>query len=277
LKRKIWKMFSDERIASADLITPSAELTANGSTVVNGHADLPARSGPPRSRKNEHVDVLSPARQALQNHQQGLAELQSEVERVSKPVAWLRDKLSAATAELGHAEAELAQIDAQHAAAIAKAARENTDAPSLPASSADAEGTLQRARRNCNSVRQAMTECEQDLQRANQNMESARSGFDQLVLGILVEEHSARLRTWQDASAACFAAEAALLALEQAIGERGRELHEKTGSVAWLQKLEALRKPIVAQDGLGPRDLAVASQRWGAVLHRLASDPSATF
>lgn len=270
-------MFSDnaERIAQADVLTPTPELTAHGAITVNGSADVPARSGPPTPRRSDPPTPPSPARAALHNHQQELVELQANHQRASKPVDFLRTKLVIATADLSAAESELAKIDAAHSAALARAAREGTEVPAPP-SSADAEARLARARRNTNSVRQALAECQQDQAAAAAALEGANARFGALALAVLVEEHAACLLAWQDASAACFAAEAAVLGLEAAIGERGRELAQN-GNLLYLQRLEALRQPIAARDGLGPRDLAVAAQRWSAVLQRLQSDPGAGF
>lgn len=269
--------FSDNpRIGHSDVIVPSAELTAAGAVAVNGSADVP-RMGPPRPRSPDAPPAPpTPARAALAQHQAALIELQADHQRASKPVEFLRAQLASATSDLQRAEAKLAEIDATHSAALAKAAREGTEVVAQP-SSMDAEAHVSRARRNCNSVRQALDECLRDQQGASAAHEAAKAKFDQIALAILVEEHEAHLRLWADAHARSVEAELVILGLQEAIGEHGRALNQKDGSVAWLQALERLRQPsnAAAPVEAGPRQLSAAAQRWSAVLRRLETDPSA--
>lgn len=224
---------------------------------------------------------LPPARAQLAEHQANLAKLSVECERTGKPVDWLRQKLAEATAVLTQAEATLAGIDAAHSRAIAEAARTGTFSAE-PVESVDAEAAVQRARRNVNSVRMALEEVAQDLVRANSNLEASKTAFDQLALRILIEEHDARLEHWAKCRDKYFIAEAELLGLHAAIGEHGRGLESKAPGVGihWLQTLEKLHQPWHIPDGhveLGPREINAAASRWAAVLHRLKSDPGATF
>jgi hypothetical protein len=273
------------RVAQADTYTPSSKLDAVGSTEINGHADTSpvTRMGPPRPRTAEAASPpLSPARVALVAHLQHLSKLAAECDRTSKPVDRLREQLSAAMVELGNAEHVLAGIDAQHSAAIAAAARSDC-CSAEPVESADAEANIARSRRHVNSVRQALDECAQDQIKANQNLESARTHFDRLALNILIEEHHLYLDRWAAARDAYHIAEIELVALHEAIGQHGRELQDKApgAGIPWLQKLEALRPPWNIEHGHvergGPREVSAASGRWSAVLHRLKSDPGATF
>jgi hypothetical protein len=271
------------RLASAD-VEAGLSGAALGTTEVTGHAeaDMPtARSGPPRARSEAVSPALSPARAALAQHQTNLAVLAAECDRTSKPVARLRQQLTEATAELGRAEVALNAIDAEHSARIAEAAR--LDGCSIePPNSTAAEIAVERGRRNVNSVRMALDECAQDQIKANSNLEALRARLAELLLPILVEEHHARLEVWARARDALYVAEVELLGLHVAIGQYGRDLQEKApgAGIPVLQKLETLREPWHIADGhaeRGPREVSAASSRWSAVLHRLRSDPNATF
>jgi hypothetical protein len=134
------------RIAQADTQTPHAQLDAHGAVAVNGSAtaDTPtSRMGPSRT---ETVPALSPARQALAQHQAHMVRLAGDLERVSKPVDRLRQQLAEAMSELGRAEAGLAAIDAEHSARIAEAARLDAGSVDPPGSTA-AEAAIERSAR----------------------------------------------------------------------------------------------------------------------------------
>jgi chromosome segregation ATPase len=182
--------------------------------------------GPPRLRSETVFPALSPARQALADHLEHLAKLAAEVERKSKPVARLREQLSAAHVDLQNAEHVLADIDAAHSAAIAKAAREDC-CSEQPVESSDAEAAVSRARRNVNSIRMALEEVSQDQIQANANLEAAKTRFDQLALDILVEEFSTRLPQWALQRDKFHLAEIDMLGLLQALGEHGRALESR--------------------------------------------------
>jgi hypothetical protein len=274
------------RLAVLDQHTPASELAAHGSVAVNGHADdamPPTRMGPPRPRVEAPSPALSPARQALAHHLGNLAKLAAEVERKSKPVARLREQLGAAHVELQNAERVLADLDAQHSAAIAEAARVGC-CSAEPVESADAEAAVERARRNCNSVRMAMEEVNRDLVQANANLTAADAHFDRLALAILVEEHEAHLLIWAKARDAYHLAEINLIGLLAALGEHGRTLESSApgAGLVWLRQLEKMQPPWHHLDHGhvergGPREVSAASGRWSAVLHRLKTDPGATF
>jgi chromosome segregation ATPase len=173
------------RVATVDTET-GCRFAGHGTVAINGHAETdapPLRLGPPRPCAETVSPTLSPARRALADHQATLAKLAAEFERVSKPVDRLRDQLAAANIELQNAEHVLADIDKQHSAAIAKAARENCCSME-PVESAEAEAAVSRARRNVNSVRMALDEVSQDQIRANQNLEAAGTAFDALALRV---------------------------------------------------------------------------------------------
>jgi hypothetical protein len=217
------------RLATADVDAPRSELAAHGTVAINGSADATAtvtRMGPPRLRSETVFPALSPARQALADHLEHLAKLAAEVERKSKPVARLREQLSAAHVDLQNAEHVLADIDAAHSAAIAKAAREDC-CSEQPVESSDAEAAVSRARRNVNSIRMALEEVSQDQIQANANLEAAKTRFDQLALDILVEEFSTRLPQWALQRDKFHLAEIDMLGLLQALGEHGRALESR--------------------------------------------------
>jgi hypothetical protein len=264
---------------------PTSQLAAHGTVAVNGSAEATApvtRAGPPRPR-SETVSSLSPARQALAQHQAHLVKLQAEANLKAKPVARLREQLSQAMVDLANSEHVLANIDAAHSAEIAKAARDNCCSVE-PVESAEAEASVQRARRNVNSVRMAMDECVQDQQRANAVVEAARPHFDALVLAVVVEEFGTRLTQWARQRDKFHLEEIDLMGLLQALGQHGRDMEASTpgAGLVWLRQLEKLQPPWHhlehghVERG-GPREVSAASGRWSAVLHRLKSDPGATF
>ena len=274
------------RLATADTIAPRSELAAHGEVAINGSADAAApepRAGPPRKRSETVSTALSPARQALADHQANLVQLQAEVDRVSRPVNRLREQLAAATIDLQNAEMVLTNIDALHSAAIAEAARVGC-CSSEPVESADAEAAVSRAARHVNSIKMALDECVQDQLRANSMVEAARPHFDQLALAVLCEEFNTRLEDWSRKRDAFHIAEIDLTGLLQAIGQRGRDLEASTpgAGLVTLRQLERMQPPWShlehghVERG-GPREVSAASARWTAVLHRLASDPNASF
>jgi hypothetical protein len=278
------------RTGAADTVMPGLVFNGHGAVAVEGRADVntaPARAGPPRPRSEaptaDTPAPLTQARAALADHLAHLSQLAVEVERTAKPAERLRQQLTAAVAALSVAEAALAGIDRQHAAALATSARDGTDAPTFPPSSAAAEGAVDRARRNCNSIRQALDECQRDQIVAAANLEAGKTRFDQLALAILVEEHHARVACWARARDAYHLAEIELISLHEAIGQRGRDLESKTAGagLVWLRQLEKLRQPWNIASGHiergGPKEINTAASRWSAVLHRLKSDPNATF
>jgi hypothetical protein len=241
------------------------------------------RMGPPRPRSETVSPALSPARQRLANHLAHLGELAAEAERKSKPVEWCEAQVRKVTAELAEAEAALAAIDADHSARIVEAARRDS-CSAEPLESVEAESRVAHSRRNCNSVRTALEEVRQDQIRANANLTAAHTHFDQLALAILVEEHEAHLQHWARQRDAFYLAEIDLLGLQDAMGAYGRELQDKApgAGIPWLQQLEKLRPPWHHLDHGhvergGPREVSAAASRWGAVLHRLKSDPDANF
>jgi hypothetical protein len=273
------------RLASADV---EAGLTgaALGTTEVTGHAeaDTTARSGPPRPRTAEAASpALSPARQALADHLGNLEKLAAEVARKAKPVDRLREQLAAAQVDLANSELVLNNIDAAHSAAIAEAARVG-GCSAEPVESADAEAAVARSRRHVNSIRQALEEVNADQIKANQNLESAKASFDQIALDILVEEFNIRLPQWALQRDKFHLAEIDMLGLLQALGQQGRDLEAATAGsgLVWLRKLETLQPPWHHLEAGhvergGPREVSAASSRWSAVLHRLKTDPGATF
>lgn len=271
------------RLATADTETPRSELAAHGSVAINGSAEAVTRMGPPRARSEAPSPALSPARAALANHLAHLVKLAAEVDRTSKPVDRLRQQLTEATAELGRAEVALNAIDAEHSARIAEAAR--LDGCSIePPNSTDAEVAVERARRNVNSVRMALDDCAQDQIKANSNLTAARAHFDQLALAILVEEHEAHLQVWAKARDAYHIAEINLIGLLQALGAHGRDLESSVpgSGIPWLRQLEKMQPPWHHLDHGhvergGPREVSAAASWWGAVLHRVKSDPDANF
>jgi hypothetical protein len=271
------------RVAQADTYTPRSKLDAVGTTEINGHADTSPVTRMPRARSETVSPALSPARQALAQHLEHLSKLAAEANRKAAPVDRIRQQLSAAHVELQNAELILANIDKAHAAAIAKAAREDC-CSEQPVESSDAEAAVERARRNCNSVRMAMEEVNRDLVQANANLTAADTHFDQLALAILVEEHEAHLLIWAKARDAYHLAEINLIGLLAALGERGRTLESSApgAGLVWLRQLEKMQPPWHHLDHGhvergGPREVSAASGRWSAVLHRLKSDPGATF
>jgi hypothetical protein len=259
--------YSDRRRGPAGFHQFAIEITGN--------------VGPPRPRAETVSPTLSPARQALADHQAALAKLSAEIARVSKPVDRLRQQLSAAMLELQNSEHVLADIDKQHSAAIAKAARDNC-CSAEPVESEDAEAAVSRARRNCNSIRQALAECSEDQVRANANLEAAKTQFDQLTLAVLVEEFNTFRENWARKRDEFHLAEIDMLGLLQALGERGRELEASApgGGLVWLRQLEKLQPPWHLDAGHvergGPREISVAASRWSAMLAKLKSDPNAT-
>jgi chromosome segregation ATPase len=268
----------DTRLASLDKDTPPSTLEATGSTLVNGSAsdDLPAT----RMERSETVP-LSPARQTLQEYLGHLANLSAELTRTQRPVENLSQRLAAATSDLQKSEADLATIDAAHAAAIAKAAKDDTFSVEPPRSE-ETEAAVSRARRNVNTIRMALDEVAQDHERANASVEKAKARFDAITLAIFVEEHTSRLETWAQDRDKFYASEALLRGLHECIGQRGRELEQKTpgAGLLFLRQLEKLRPPWNLEAGHqenGPREVNAAANRWSGVLRRLRDDPHATF
>jgi hypothetical protein len=266
------------RGAKLDTATPPLHLVAHGEVAVNGAAETPARSGPHRPRTEAPSPAPSTARSSLVSHQATIARLEADAVRAAKPVARLLDQLAAATADLQKAETELAASDAQRANALARAAREGTDAPVLPAADTGAEVVASRAR-VMNTLRLALDECRQDQQRAAAALEAAKGLFAALVLAVALAEHEALLKIWHARRDLLFDVEEQVLGLETAIGERARQLQSETGNLSWLQRLEGIRQPwkSVPHREIGPREVNVAANRWLAVLTALRSDPDVCF
>jgi hypothetical protein len=263
------------RLATADATTSCSQLSAHGEVTVNAVT--------PRPRTETVTPTLSPARAALANHLAHLTKLSTSADNVSRPVARLREQLSAATIALSNAELVLANLDKQHSAAIAKAAREDCCSVE-PVESANAEAAVQRARRSCNSIQMALAECSEDQIKANAALTAAATNFDAIALRILVEEFEARLQHWAHKRDAFHFAEIDLLGLLQAIGQYGRDLESSApgAGLFWLQRLEKLQPPWHHLDfghveHGGPREVSAASSKWSAVLVRLKSDANATF
>jgi hypothetical protein len=88
---------------------------------------------------------------------------------------------------------------------------------------------------------------------------------------------------WAKARDAYHLAEINLIGLLAALGEHGRTLESSApgAGLVWLRQLEKMQPPWNLEHGLvprgGPREVSAASSRWAAVLHRLGSDPNATF
>jgi hypothetical protein len=268
------------RHGHADAVTPRLTVAAHGRVANTGQAsaDAPTARLVPRS---ETARQLSPARRALADHQAHFVELQAAADRAAKPADRLREQLTQAMVDLQKAEADLAAIDAQHAEAIAQAARAGTVSVEPP-NSAEAEAAVANARRNVNILRQALDEVAQDQIKANAKLEAAKAEFDRLVLAVLVSEHALALDKVFGLRDQYHTAEAILRGLHECIGEHGRALEaEVPGSgIFWLQQLEKLVGPWRIPQGhveMGPREVNAAASRWAAVLHRLKSDPGATF
>jgi hypothetical protein len=269
--------------ARLDTTTTYTALAACGEVAINGQAATDAaqiRSGPPRPRTDPAP--LSPARAALAAHLSTLARLAAVADRAGQPVKHLNAQVAAAVAELGRAEANLAAIDAQHAARIAAEAREGARSGHAPPESSDAEVAVSRARRLCHSLRMALDEVGHDYACVAADLAAAKRCFDTLVLELFTEEHHQHLATWSKARDAFHREEATLLGLHDAIGERGRDLEAKTAGagIPWLRRLESLRPPWDLETGLverGPREVRAAAARWAEVLVKLKVDPDASF
>jgi hypothetical protein len=253
------------RVAHFDTQTPPVHFA--GHAEVAGHVEAATLAS-------------SPARQRLASHQTTIARLEADAVRAAKPVTRLLDQLAAATADLQKAETELAASDARRANALARAAREGTDAPVLPAADTGAEVVASRAR-VMNTLRLALDECRQDQQRAAAALEAAKGQFAALVLAVALAEHEALLKIWHARRDALFDVEEQVLGLEDAVGEHGRGLLAKAPSAGtlWLRALEGIRQPWkgVPHREIGPREVNVAAARWSAVLDRLRADANAAF
>ena len=267
------------RTATATADVPKLGLDAHGATVING------RAGPPPTPRNH--GGLSPARQALAQHIEQLEKLAADLETKQKPCRWLQEKLSAATAELGRAEAALAAVDAAHAAALAQAARSAGAATPAPVSPPSAgaggaeEAAVHRARRDCNSVSMALNEVRQDEARAAAAFEQAKARGAELELQVFVELHHELLKIWADAHEKEVVAEQRLLSLHEAVGEHGRALEAKTpgSGLVWLRALEKMRTPppgAAPARELTPRDIMNGAAQYASMVERLKTDAGAT-
>jgi hypothetical protein len=271
------------RLGRSESEAPLAQLNGFGNVEVAGAAEMPfRRAGPPTPRSAPSAD-LSPARTALAAHIAELQRFAANLERTQRPVAKLSAQLTEALAQLSAAERTLANIDTQRAAALAAAARSDGEAEASVSSPSDtdAEAAVDRARRNCNAFRAALSECQADQHNASVAFEAHKARTEPLLLNVLCEEYNKLATTYHEARNNFFDAEAAVLGLLESIGQHGRNLEQKApgSGIPWLRTLERLRDPVgkPAAREFGPRDIAVASSKFNAVLTMLATDAEAAF
>jgi hypothetical protein len=224
--------------------------------------------------------TLSPARSHLADHLAAIARAQADVDRASRPVARLREQVRVASEQLAAADAELAAIDVQHAARIRDAAKSGAAIEvGKPPVREKVEAAVESARRTKAAVERALAECAADLNVATAALRGVEGKGEPLMLAVLLEEHVPTIERWHQARAACIAAEAELLGLQDAIAAHGRDLQAKEAGrgIAWLREWEALRgawqKEPVRE--IAPADIQAASNRWIAMLARLATDSAA--
>jgi hypothetical protein len=272
------------RVAKLDTPTPPLTLAGHGELTIAGHVEATppvTRAGPPRERSPiaSSPDSIEPARAALARQQAAVVKLEADATRAAKPVARLLDQLKAATADLQKAETELAASDAQRANALARAAREGTDAPVLSAAGTGAAEIVVSRARVMTTLRLALDECREDQARAAAALEAAQTKFDDLILSVALDEHAALLKIWHARRDALFDVEEKVLGLEDAISVHGRALQEKTGDLKWLQRREGIGQPWagVPFREIGPREIYAAASRWVSVFAQLKSDPNASF
>lgn len=223
--------------------------------------------------------MLSPARAALADISRDIMRANAEVERAAVPVVRLKDQLLAATAQQQVAEAALAAIDEQHAAAIQEAAKSGAKINlTKPPTSEKAEAAVESARRVVASVRTALTACEAEAGAARVSLRDTTAKADQFVLGVIVEEIAVALDRLSRARTEYVAAEAEVFALIELPGEHGRSLpFEAPNKTAWLLACTAAKEAYgkSLRPESTPAEVTSALARWRQALGRLALDPTA--
>lgn len=215
---------------------------------------------------------LSPARRVLAEHLAAVAQAQSDLGRASHPVERLREQVCVAGEQLADAEADLAAIDARHAAAIRDQAKNGaTIELGKPSASAKAEAAVEAAQRTCNAVRAALADCEADANAASKVLRAKQAQTDALILAVMEEEFATALARRNAAGAAFVVAEAELWAIRELFGARGRGLEADTEKTAWLRAGERARSVRIPVMEATLAEIQAATDRWLAALTRMSA------
>lgn len=223
---------------------------------------------------------LSPARAALADHSRNIARARDEVERASRPVARLKDHLEAANSQLQGAEAALASIDDQHAAAIRDAAKGGGEIDLMkPPANAKAEAAVESGRRVIASVQAALTDCEAECSTARAALANVMAQTDDFVLAVIIGDYDASLERLSRARDEFDAAETQIFALMELLGEYGSgKPGEPPRRITWLRARESARASWgkIPRPESNPAGVMAALARWRGALARLAGDATAT-
>lgn len=222
---------------------------------------------------------LSPAKQMLDEHLKAVAAARAAHDAAAVPSNRLREELRLATEQLAAAEARVATLSAEQTSALCDAAKAGT-AITLDRSNdlIAAENAVAMERRAVASLSAALNKSLDDLSNIG-DPRALNSRTDELVLAVMIEAHAVALEERALLRDEFVAAEAKVLGLAEAMGARGRSLHQggSARGIEWLRASTAAATNYGKQQNgdWSPRDVAAAAARWTGVCARLFSDATA--
>jgi hypothetical protein len=216
----------------------------------------------------------------LDEHLKVVAAARSAHDDAAVPSNRLREGLRLATERLAAAEARVATLSAEQTSALREAAKAGTEI-TLDRSKdlIAAENAVEMDQRAVASFSTALNESLDDLSKYIGDLRALESRTDELVLAVMIEAHAAALEERALVRDEFVAAEAKVLGLTEAMGARGRSLHQggSARGIDWLRAGAAAATSYGKQQNgeWSPRDVAAAAARWTEVCARLFSDATA--